>query len=193
MVTPAPPRGRPRDPVRDRSILDAAAGLLLERGYAALTIDAVADAAGVTRPTVYRRHADRPALAGAALVHLAGDVQGPLPSDARRAVTALLGGAARGLASRGGFALVGTLLAEEDREPELVAAFRRHVLEPRHARVVAVLRGGMDRGQVRRDADVVLVIDLLFGALLARAMAGGSVDDAWVRRVVEGVWPLVAA
>jgi AcrR family transcriptional regulator len=191
-VSSAPAPGRPRDPARDRSILDAAASMLLERGYGALTIEAVAEAAGVARPTVYRRYADRPALAGAALAHLAGDLDAALPADARTAVVALLAGAAHGLASRGGFALVGTLLAEEDRQPELVAAFRRHVLEPRHARVLAVLRDGVERAEVRGDADLELAIDLLFGALLARAMSGGLVDDAWVRRVVDGVWSLLA-
>src|SRR4051794_34673608 len=61
--------GRPRDAGRDEAILAATLSILLERGYAALTIEGVAAAAGVGRPTIYRRWSSKPALAVAALVH----------------------------------------------------------------------------------------------------------------------------
>jgi AcrR family transcriptional regulator len=44
--------GRPRDAGRDEAILSATLTILLERGYRALTIDGVAAAAGVGRPTI---------------------------------------------------------------------------------------------------------------------------------------------
>ena len=49
--------GRPRDRDVDRRILGAARALLRERGLDGLTMSAVAAAAGVGRPTVYRRYA----------------------------------------------------------------------------------------------------------------------------------------
>ena len=52
---PSPPsRGRPRDP-RTRAAILAAARVLLERGgLTAVTIEAIAAKAGVSRPTIYR-------------------------------------------------------------------------------------------------------------------------------------------
>ena len=47
--------GRPRDPSRDEAIRAALLRLLGEVGYGGLTIDAVAQAAGVGRATIYRR------------------------------------------------------------------------------------------------------------------------------------------
>ncbi|WP_067568495.1 TetR/AcrR family transcriptional regulator [Nocardia acidivorans] len=47
--------GPHRDPAVDRAVLDAARELLVERGYAATSIDAIAARAGVSRPAIYRR------------------------------------------------------------------------------------------------------------------------------------------
>jgi AcrR family transcriptional regulator len=52
-----PPRrpGRPRSSAVHRAILKAALDILLERGFEGLSFEAVASAAGVGRPTIYRR------------------------------------------------------------------------------------------------------------------------------------------
>ena len=54
--------GRPRDAGRDKAILAATLAILQDRGYHALTIEGVAAAAGVGRPTIYRRWPSKPAL-----------------------------------------------------------------------------------------------------------------------------------
>ena len=53
---PAPHHGgRPRDPSRDEAIRAALLRLLGEVGYGGLTVDAVAEQAGVGKATIYRR------------------------------------------------------------------------------------------------------------------------------------------
>ena len=53
---PSPHRGgRPRDPSRDAAIRAALLRLLGEVGYGGLTVDAVAEEAGVGKATIYRR------------------------------------------------------------------------------------------------------------------------------------------
>jgi len=55
-VLPSPHRGgRPRDPSRDAAIKAALLRLLGEVGYGGLTMDAVAEQAGVGKATIYRR------------------------------------------------------------------------------------------------------------------------------------------
>ncbi len=51
------------------ALLDATWRELLARGYGGLTIDAVAQRAGTSRPVIYRRWATRPELVRAAVVH----------------------------------------------------------------------------------------------------------------------------
>lgn len=60
-------RGRPRREGADEEILDVARDLLAERGYRELTVDAVAERAGVARTTVYRRWPSKGALVAATI------------------------------------------------------------------------------------------------------------------------------
>jgi AcrR family transcriptional regulator len=63
MTTASQPMpGRPRDPQKDVDVLQAARDLLVEHGYQATTIVAIARRAGVGAPTIYRRWPSREAL-----------------------------------------------------------------------------------------------------------------------------------
>lgn len=53
------PRGRPRDPQADQAIYEACIQLLSEEGFPSTTVDAVANLSGVSRPSIYRRFANR--------------------------------------------------------------------------------------------------------------------------------------
>jgi AcrR family transcriptional regulator len=50
-----PATGRPRDPALEAAILNATQDLLVEHGFAATTVEAVARAAGTGKAAVYRR------------------------------------------------------------------------------------------------------------------------------------------
>lgn len=72
-----------------RSILEAARGLFLERGYAAATMPAIARAAGVALDTVYAAVGRKPALFRL-LVELAiSGAQDPVPAEERDYVRAI--------------------------------------------------------------------------------------------------------
>lgn len=57
--------GRPIDPSKDRDILAAGRKLLFGKGPQAVTMESVARAAGVAKPTLYRRYANRDELLAA--------------------------------------------------------------------------------------------------------------------------------
>src|SRR6476619_8125338 len=61
-TAPQPLPGRPRDPQKDVDVLAAARALLVEEGYQATTIVAIARRAGVGAPTIYRRWPRREAI-----------------------------------------------------------------------------------------------------------------------------------
>ena len=61
-TAPQPVPGRPRDPKKDVDVLQATRDLLVEVGYQATTIVAIARRAGVGAPTIYRRWPRREAL-----------------------------------------------------------------------------------------------------------------------------------
>lgn len=55
-------RGRPRDEAKDAAIRHAAWAVLADKGYEALTFEAVADLAGCSRSTLYRRFSSKAEL-----------------------------------------------------------------------------------------------------------------------------------
>src|SRR5258708_38091786 len=62
------PRGRPRDQHADAKILKATIRLLEQHGFRAVTLEGIAEEAGVARTTVYRRWPNKAAgLVGAFL------------------------------------------------------------------------------------------------------------------------------
>src|SRR2546425_10744327 len=67
-IPPQTKRGRPRDPRTEKSILEAANELVIASGLAALTIEGVADRAGVGKASIYRRWPSKGALAFDAVV-----------------------------------------------------------------------------------------------------------------------------
>jgi AcrR family transcriptional regulator len=186
-VTEARTRGRPRSETADRAIIEATVALLAERGYQAMSMDAVAAAAGVGKPTVYRRYASKADLVVAALLATTNGPAVDVPDDTAGALAALLGHTALALANPGGMTILGTLLAQERRDPVLIATFRDRVFRPRHEVVRTILERGVERGEIEADTDLDMIGDLLFGFLLARAMLGESVDPASIPAVVATV------
>jgi len=61
---------RPRDPAIDRKIIEATLRLLARDGYAALSMMAVAEAAGVGKPALYRRYPSKAELVFAATIEM---------------------------------------------------------------------------------------------------------------------------
>lgn len=186
-------RGRPRDARIDDAVLDATLRLLGDVGYQAMSISAIAEAAGVGRPAIYRRFHSKADLVVAAVLRLNAEPDPVLPTHPREALGTLLARTAGALTSPGGLATLGSLLVQERRDPELLAAFRRRVFDPRHAVVHGVLRDGIERGIVAAEADLEAVDAILFGAVLARAVLGEPVDDAWIERVSAQAWQGIAA
>jgi AcrR family transcriptional regulator len=185
-------RGRPRDLRIDVAIMWATLRLLEEQGYQRMSIAAVAEAAGVGRAALYRRYASKAELVVAAIQQLASGPEPDLPEGSREALRELLAAAGAAFASPAGIAVLGSLLAEQQRDPELLAAFRARIFDPHRAAVRGVLDRGVASGEVSPDADREAVDSILFGGLLARAILGEPVDDRWIDRTIEQAWHGIA-
>lgn len=190
-----PPRaaGRPRDPGVDAAILGATLHLLAEVGYQQMSIAAIASAAGIGRPAVYRRYRSKADLVVDAILHITTGPEPDLPADPRGALRVLLSAASGALTSPGAMAVLGSLLAEQRHDPELLAAFKARVFDPRRVIIHRVVEQGINRGEIARDADREAIDSLLFGALLARAILGEPMDETWVERIMDQVWRGIAA
>ncbi|MFN7951263.1 MAG: TetR/AcrR family transcriptional regulator [bacterium] len=182
------PRGRPRNPSTDHAILAAAQRLLAERGYPRMSLDEVATAAGVTKPTIYLRFRSKADLATAAVAAIQAQEPPASSGDGRADLIAVLRHFQRGLLRPNGMALLGAVLAEERDTPELIARFRERLVAPRRAMVRAVLESARERGEIAAEADVDAVVNLLIGCYYARYLVGEPIPRDWPERVVGTVW-----
>jgi AcrR family transcriptional regulator len=188
--------GRPRSASADEAILVAALAELGERGYARMSVDAVAARAGVSKPTIYLRHPTKADLATAAIASMRVRPR-PAPTDDVRAdLVAHLRLLRAGLERPNGMTMFGTVLAEERETPELLALFRERVVAPRRRELRAVLEAARNRGDLRRDANVEVAVNALVGAFFARYLAGDSLGGRFITTLVDtlldGLRPRIA-
>ncbi|MEG8183852.1 TetR/AcrR family transcriptional regulator [Nocardia terpenica] len=192
---PARGRGRPRDPAVERAILRATLDRLAADGYSRMSVADIARAAGVTKPTVYRRWPSKRELVSAALdFSLATDAPGGAgPDPAAPAGIDGLRTALRRLdptaSSSRPLRLLGSILAEEAHNPELVAVVRERAIGPRLARFADALRALQHRGDIRPDLDIDAVCTLCYGSYLADYLRSGAVSPDLPDRIATTLWP----
>jgi AcrR family transcriptional regulator len=184
--SPARRPGRPRNDHADDAILGATVELVGRHGVRGTTIAAIADSAGVGKATIYRRWPTKSDLVLAALATLAvrlpipdtGSVRGDLHEYQRISVRLMTG-------PRGD--IVPSLLSAAFEQPELRQAWGSY-LASRRAVLREILQRGVDRGELRRDLDLGLALDLFSGPLVYRGViAGLPVDEDVAVRLVDHV------
>lgn len=184
-TTPRP--GRPRDERVSQAIIGAALGQLLERGYGGMSMDGVAAAAGVGKPAIYRRFPGKPELVTAAIRSILPTIEEPDTGSTRDDLVDVAR-QARPMTD-GRFALLlGTVLSEQERQPELMEAFRERIIGPRRELGRRVIKRGIERGEVRAGLDVEQALDAFAGNILGRHVVGLPFDDAWFEAALEFFW-----
>ncbi len=188
VVTRASARGRPRSEKARKAILEAAAELLLDRGLAAVSMDAVADRAGVSKATIYRWWPTKETLALDAL-YTQWAAAAPAPRDTgtlRGDLLELLRPWIR-LVRTGPYArVIAALLAEAQTDPVFGAEYQRHVIEPRRDRARDIFARAAARGEIPDGLDLEVALDLIYGPLYLRLLQGHApLDDAFVQTAVD--------
>lgn len=186
----APPRGRPRSERARKAILAAAAELLLARGLSAVSMDAVAERAGVSKATIYRWWPTKETLALDAL-YTEWDAVRPQPRDTgslRGDLLSLLRPWARLAGSRPYGRVIAALLTESQTDPAFAAQYRQRFVEPRREQGRAIFRRAIERGEVPPGTKVEVALDLLYGSMYHRLLHGHApLSDRFVREAVDTV------
>jgi AcrR family transcriptional regulator len=163
-------RGRPRDPGADARILDAACALLLDRGYERMTVDEVAERAGVGKATVYRRWPSKDDLAHDAFQRIF-DVEVPVPDTGslRGDLVAVYRATLEFVNTPAGERFL-LLVAGEASRDDRAAGVYLQMYERRRQIGRDMFRRAVDAGELRADLDCDEIIDALPGLLVMRAL-----------------------
>jgi len=179
--------GRPRDARASRAITDAALRQLMDLGYGKLSMESVASEAGVARATVYRRYSDKADLITAAIAAQGAEVVPPEASDDPRSDLERFLVDFDDRFTRSCIEVLASLFANRE-DPTALALHRARVIAPRKAYARALLERARDLGQLRKDADLDLVLDMLVGVVVARALSGQVSTKGWADRALDTVW-----
>jgi AcrR family transcriptional regulator len=168
----APTRGRPRSEASRGAIIAAASELLRTIGLNRMSIEAVAEASGVGKTTIYRWWPSKGTLALDAyledmrtkvIVPDTGDGAKDLRRHARAVIDFYAGKDGR---------IFAQFIAEAQSDPHLAETFRERFLAQRRAAVTAIWQRGVVRGDFRDDVDADVAMDMIFAPIIYRLLAG---------------------
>jgi AcrR family transcriptional regulator len=150
-----------------------------------MSIDSVAEVAGVTKPTIYLRYPNKAALAGAALellkvVEMPSEIA-QIREDLIVQMNLLRTEMAQSVTS----VLFGGLLAEEHENPKLFAQFQQSVVNPRRQALRSILVHALEADEMSAQVDVDIAVTLLVSAHYAQYLSGTPFAPGWSEAVVD--------
>src|SRR5713226_6488417 len=160
--------GRPRSEEARLAILRSTLKILGKHGFSDLTIEDVSAHAGGGKATVYRWWPNKASLIADALassttraLHFpdTGSVYSDMSQQMRQLVKIFRSRRGR---------IVSAILGGGQSDGDLIAAFRERFLFPRRLEAYATLRRGIRRGELRKDVDMDLLLDSLYGPIYMR-------------------------
>lgn len=169
--------------------MTAALELCQEVGYYALRIEAIARRAGAGKQTIYRWWPSKGVLLLDALKDAAGDTAtfpdtGDIAADVLTHMEQIVSGMY--VCDLGPVLLA--LIDGAHHDAALADRLMSDVIAPRRAAALARLQTAVERGELRSDTDLPLLLDQLYGSLYYRFIVTHEVTDvAYVHRHVAAL------
>ena len=183
--------GRRRSEGSRDAILLAATELVVEQGYAAVSIEKIAQRAGVGKQTIYRWWPSKgdvllEALARKVDVHIALPDEGSWAADLRRMLDDSF---ALAQAPQLG-ELLRALMVEAQLDPPFGARFRAEFLERRRAAIATLVERARRRGDLPATLTAGFAADVVFGVFWYRLLA---IPQPFDRRLADHLVALLTA
>lgn len=187
----ARPRGRPRSEQARKAILAAAIELLLEQGLHGMSMDGVAERAGVSKATIYRWWPAKELLALDALT-----TEWTVATPAAQRDTGTLRGDLlarfrpwlRQLNQKPFERVIAGLVAEAQTDPKFAALYRAKFVQPRRDATRLLLQRAIDRREIPADTNLEVTLDLLYGPIYHRLLHGHApLTERFAQQVIDAV------
>lgn len=184
---------RPRSRKAHNKVLDAAIELFAVRGIDGTSMDAIAEASGVSKATIYKHWADKDALCLEVMIRVHGlDIERPAfrTSDLRRDMCDRFKYEAPEHPSMLRDRLMPHLMAHAARNQNFGQVWRMRVMEPLRVSVVEFLERGIEEKIFPEDLNIPMAMALLIGPLVyGKMLATGDLSrEAIAEGVVDAFW-----
>jgi AcrR family transcriptional regulator len=191
-MTESKTRGRQRSTESEEAILTATLQLLKEKPLREITIEAIARKAGVGKMTIYKWWPSKAYVALDAFRKTINKmIIAPDTGDTERDLAELLHSSMSSYTSATG-RIFGQFLAECQTDPEFAVLFRERFMKPRRRATAEILNRAIKRGEIDSKLDQETIMDLIFGPMVFRLMAGhGPLNkteaDAMISILLRGI------
>ncbi len=181
------PSGRPRSIYADQAILQATLDLLAEVGYQSMSIEAIASRAGVGKTTIYRRYTSKEELVADAIESLRDDLAIPDSGSFWGDMDILINNAAKKIDSPLGRQTLALIISTASSNPQFAEVYWTKYTKLRREAFVKILERAKSRGEIHKDADVDLIIDLVSGSLYYALIFKPTAEpvEAYMRRTMN--------
>ncbi len=183
--------GRPRSEKSHQAILHATIDLLAEQGFDGLSIEGVAERAGVGKTTIYRHWDNKEALVNAALVKLRSTIEMPRPGD--DLYETIIQFLSEIVAVFREHPLAGAILlrliGEADEHPEMVRGFFQQINQRAGLATEYIINEQL-KGEIDPDLDWTMTGSMVAGPLLYqiilnRLMGKPEITPAMIEKYAE--------
>ena len=180
--------GRPRSEQAEQAIIEATLDLFAEQGFEGVCVEAVAARAGVGKATIYRRWPNKEELLLAAFGSLKSPFPEPKGISVRDDLLAMVEVMCADKADPRKARRYALLLGDGDKYPRLMARYKETVVQPRREAMRAVIRRGIQTGELRPDTDIEIAMLTLTGVVMAhQKTSDGAFDGDFAARLVDGL------
>ena len=180
--------GRPRSEQAEQAIIEATLDLFAEQGFEGVCVEAVAARAGVGKATIYRRWPNKEELLLAAFGSLKSPFPEPKGISVRDDLLAMVEVMCADKADPRKARRYALLLGEGEKYPRLMARYKETVVEPRREAMRAVIRRGIQTGELRPDTDIEIAMLTLTGVIMAHEKTPDrEFDGDFAARLVDGL------
>ncbi len=186
-------RGRPRVEGLDQALLDVTLELAGEVGLHGMSMDDLAQRAGVSKATIYRRWPSKERLVLEALNQAMRPFDLIDTGSLRGDLDDYLGELARRMATGRASDVLPDLIAASVRDVNLRTSLDEYI---RHRRqpLQTILGRAVRRGELSADTDEEVLVDALIGPFVyRRLLSHDPLDDDFVERLLCLVLPTVSA
>lgn len=178
--------GRPRSEKTKIDILTAAYDLLIENGFDSVTVEKIAERAGVSKATIYKWWPNKASVVMDGFLN-ATSVTLPIPDTGSTIDDMFIqvNNFVEFIMSRKGNVIT-EIIAQGQLDSKLADIYRNAYFKPRRNISKQILERGILRGELRKDLNMELSIDLIWGPVFYRLLITGEVlDDIFVRNLVN--------
>lgn len=181
--------GRPRDETIDEEIVDCLFQLVEEVGLEGVTIDAIADRAGVSKPTIYRRWASKEDLMVDAVAGLVGDIEIPDGEDIREVLLHAIGRLESYMSKTTAGVILPWMIAEVARDSAIGRRYTEAVIIPGRTALAGHIEAAIAKGELRQDLDVDMAVDMLLGPMIVNKLLAGyrTPPDEWAEQFIDAL------